>query len=237
MAVVKMTWNDLVTSTGIQYLIDNTITGLGDNLDSAFETKYGTRTNIASLLASINTQYLKPTPQVGSPNLWEDLPIYLSSYKVKDSRALSTIKDKLIRYLKFFTKMITDDGITRNLVTSRNFANNNSSTTVDKNLYSETPQIQLDNFENAIKYASNVARNDSNVTGAQSGASGETVTSKSWDEQMKNLRFAFYNDLAEFIADIPNILYNYYSLDSYPVPALVKARRDYYKNLVENQIL
>ena len=48
---------------------------------------------------------------------------------------------------------------------------------------------------------------------------------------MKNLRLVFYNDLMDFIAWIPNIIYNYYCLDSRPAPALVK---EYYSSLVNS---
>lgn len=232
MAVVKKTWDELLQKNNkMTNLFDNMST-LATAVDTAFNTKYNASTHVADVLSDIKTDYLT----VGS-GLWKELEIFMSSFKEEDKRPYRTIQDKLTRYLVFFAKMITDDGLARSLITQRNFANNNHSGSTDKNYYSETPQIELSNFEEGIKYASNLGKNESIMNSSQSGASGETVKSKSWDEELKNLRFAFYNDLVDFIVDLPNTLYNYYALDSRPAMSLIKASYDYRKNLVKNKIL
>lgn len=215
----------------IATIIDNNIIGLGSALDSAFETKYGTLTKVANALTDISNDYLKPSDSPNARGLWEDLPIYLSSFKLKDRRVCLQVKDNLIRYLKFLLKMTNDEGLQRKMVVSRNFANSNSSSNTDKNVYSETPSIELQNFEEAIKYASNVSRNDNTGSSSQSGASGETATNVNWEEALKNLQFAFYNEIVDYIISIPSELYNYYSLDSRPITELVKARREALYNL------
>ena len=215
----------------ITAIIDSDIISLGSALDSAFETKYGTSTKVAIALTDISNDYLKPSNSPNARGLWEDLPIYLSSFKLKDRRVCLQIKDNLIRYLKFLLKMTNDEGLQRKMVVSRNFANNNSSSNTDKNVYSETPSIELQDFEEAIKYASNVSRNDNTGSSSQSGASGETATNVNWEEALKNLQFAFYNEIVDYIISIPSELYNYYSLDSRPITELVKARREALYNL------
>lgn len=216
------------TANNLTNIIDSGLETYAQELDALFLEKYSVTTQVKDSLLATKSYLLN-----NSNNLWSDLPIFISSFKVKDQRPAKSIKDKLIRYMSFFTKMLTDDGIARSLVTSRNFSNRNNSSTTDKNYYSETPQIELTNFEEGIKYASNLGKNESTLSSGQAGTSGETVTSKSWDEELKNLRFTFYNDLVDFIVDIPNVLYNYYSLDSRPALEIQKARFDYYKQIFE----
>lgn len=232
MAVIKKTWDEMLTENNdIVSIIDSDIISLGSSLDSAFNTKYGISTKVATALTDISNDYLKPSDSPNARGLWEDLPIYLSSYKLKDRRACIKIKDNLIRYLRFLTKMVTDEGLQRKMVVARNFANNNTSSNTDKNVYSETPQLELQDFEDAIAYASNVSRNENSGSSSQSGASGETATNVNWEESLKNLQFAFYNEIVDYIVSLPSELYNYYSLDSKPITELVKARREALYNL------
>ena len=226
MAVIKKTWDEMLTEDNeISNIIDSTVITLGSDLDTAFNTKYGSSTKVAEALTDMSNDYLKPANSQNARGLWEDLPIFLSSFKLKDRRPSLQVKDNLIRYLKFLTKMVTDEGITRKMVVARNFANNNSSSNTDKNVYSETPQLVLQDFEDAIQYASNVSRNENIGSSAQSGASGETANNVNWDEALKNLQFAFYNEIVDYIISIPSELYNYYALDSRPITELVVARR------------
>ena len=184
-------------------------------------------TQVKGLIDYINDYYFT----AGETCVWKDMPIYMSSFKEKDKRIVFTLRDRLLKYLRFFTKMITDDGLMRRMSVSRNFSNNSTDNNTSRNYYSETPQESLDNFETAIiQYASNLTKDTSNRNGTQSGNSSETATNLSWDEGMKNLRLVFYNDLVDFIAEIPNIVYNYYCLDSRPAPALVS---EYYRSLID----
>lgn len=232
MAVIKKTWNEMLTEDNeIKDIIDSTIISLGTSLDNAFNTKYGSTTKVAEALTDVSNDYLKPSDSQNARGLWEDLPIFLSSFKLKDRRPSIQIKDNLIRYLKFLAKMVTDEGLTRKMIVNRNFSNRNTSHNTDKNVYSETPQLELQSFEDAIAYASNVSRNDNEGGSTQAGNSGETANNVNWEEALKNLQFAFYNEIVEYIVSIPSELYNYYSLDSRPITELVKARREALYNL------
>lgn len=231
MAVVKKTWNELMTeNSSIEDIITSDVITLSQNLDTEFNTKYGIKTRVEDCIKLVSQDYLL-TVDNGGNGLWEDLPIYMSSYKVKDRRMCIQISDNLIRYLRFLIKMIADEGLQRKMVVSRNFNNLNTSHNTDKNVYSETPQLQLQTFEEAINYASNVSRSDNEGGSTQSGLSGETATNVNWDEALKNLQFAFYNDIIDYIISIPSELYNYFSLDSRPITELVCARRKALHNL------
>ena len=230
--VVKKTWNEILQENNeVSTLIDSGIIALGTELDSAFNTKYSVSTKVATALTDILNDYLLTSNSDNARGLWEDLPIYLSSYKLKDRRASVQIKDNLIRYLKFLIKMTTDEGIQRKMIISRNFSNTNTSRNTDKNVYSETPQLSLQSFEDAIAFASNVSRNDNEGGSTQAGTSGETANNVNWEEALKNLQFAFYNEIVDYIISIPSELYNYYSLDSKPITELIKARKEALYNL------
>lgn len=234
--VVKKTWNELLQENNglTTNLITQKLSELATALDSAFNTKYGesnTLSKIANLLAGIQSDYFVVMPSESGNGLWEDLPIYLSSYKLKDRRCANYFYDKLMKYITFLTKMITDEGLQRKMVVSRNFSNRNTSHNTDKNVYSETPQLELQSFEEAINYASNVSRNDNDGGSTQAGTSGETATNVNWEEALKNLQFAFYNELVDYICSIPNEVYRYYSLDSYPCTELLKYSYETLRNL------
>lgn len=223
---MKKTWDEILQEDNeITTIIDSDVITLATNLDSAFNTKYGVTTKVATALTDIANDYLKPSNSENARGLWEDLPIFLSNYKLKDRRPSIQIKDNLIRYLRFLTKMITDEGLQRKMVVNRNFNNSNTSNNTDKNVYSETPQLEIQTFEEAISYASNVSRNDNSGSSTQAGTSGETATNVNWEESLKNLQFAFYNEIIAYIVSLPSELYNYYALDSRPITELVVARR------------
>ena len=231
MAVVKKTWNELMTeNSSIEDIITSDVIDLASQLDDAFKTKYGVLTRVNDCIKLISQDYLTTVANDGN-GLWEDLPIYMSSYRLRDRRICVQISDNLIRYLRFLVKMINDEGVTRKLYIQREFSNRNTSHNTDKNVYSETPELELQSFEDAIKYASNVSRSDNNGGSTQQGGSGETSTNVNWDEALKNLRFAFYNDIIDYIISIPSELYNYFSLDSRPITELVCARRKALHNL------
>lgn len=231
MSVVKKSWDNLLTENEkISAIVSSEVLAVAQDVDTAFNTKYGRSTLVKRALEEISQDYLK-TVANGGNGLWEDLPIYMSSYKVKDRKICTQIEDNLIRYLRFIQKMVTDEGLTRKMIVNRNFNNTNTSQNTDKNVFSETPQIELQDFEEAIAYASNVSRNENTGGSTQSGLSGETATNVNWEEQLKNIQFAFYNELVEYIVSIPSELYNYYCLDSRPITELVKARREALYNL------
>ena len=228
--VVKKTWNELLTETnGITGIIDTTVINLGKDVDTSFNTKYEKgHTNLEGLLRDIKDYFLTSSDN----NVWKELNIFMSSYKLKDFRFCRVIRDNLIKYLIFINKMINDEGIKRRMSTSRSFSNGTSSESEDKNYFSETPQATLDNFETAIiKYASNLGKNDVTSTTRQNGSNTENVNSANWEEEFKNLEFAFYNDLADYITRIPDMLYNNFCLDSRPCTEIRKASREAIKDL------
>lgn len=228
MAIVKKEWTNFVNTLGISLKFNSSnIATLIHTLDVAFQTKYGVITSTSSVYTTMLLSFFGNEQH----NLWNGLPLYTSSFKQNDMRIIYSIIENLTKYTIFLTKMIDDEGIQRKLLTSKEYTHNNTSDSGDKNLYSETPQIELDNFENAIKYASNLSKSDLHNESEQTGDSTETVTSTTWDEGLRNLRFAFYNDLIDYINSIPNLIYSYYSLDSLPVPELVKANREYFKTI------
>ena len=223
--VVKKKWNELVTQNSLSSIIDTNTIALGTTLDSEMNTKYGTFSNIEDLLKHIKNDFLTSS----SNGVWYELPIYMSSFKEKDKRVLYGLNDRLNKYIRFFTKMLVDDGLARQMSIDRGFDNHSGESDTNKRYDSETPSEEIDNFETAIiKYASALSKDQRNRTANQNGTSYERAKNLTWDEGMKNLRLVFYNDLVDFISSIPNIVYNYYCLDSRPAPDLV---RGYYEAL------
>ena len=93
----------------------------------------------------------------------------------------------------------------------------------------------MDNFDDAIKYASNLQKNTDHVETSNSGESDLSVSSKSWDEEEKNLKYIFYNDLCDYIRQIPRLIYSKYSLDSMPSIDLVEETFKYFKDMYERR--
>ncbi len=226
--ILTKTWNEMITNerTKISEIIDSYVIAEGTQIDTLFNTKYGINTEIANALNLVKDDYLT------DGGIWEDLPIYLSSYKENDRRLSLHIKDNLKRYIRFYTKMITDDGLAKRIVINRTFENTTEGESTDKNIYSETPSIELDNFEEGIKYASNLSQNSNDNTLNASGENEEISKTTTWEEELKNVRFAFYNDLIDYIEKIPNLLYEYYALDSRPAKELIKATHEYFKTII-----
>lgn len=225
--IVKKKWNELVTENSISSLvIDNNTIALATALDTAINTKYSLSSQVENLVKHIKNDFLTASQD----GVWYEMPIYTSSFKEKDKRVLYGLNDRLNKYLRFFTKMVTDDGLARQMSIDRGFENHGGESDTNKSYNSDTPQEELDNFETAlIKYASSLSKDQRSRTSNQHGTSYERAKNTSWDEGMKNLRLVFYNDLVEFISAIPNIIYTEYCLDSRPYPALVK---EYRKNLI-----
>ena len=225
MATIKKTWKELMTNQPSTLTAFFTATEtLASQVDSAFNTKYGFSTNVSGALSAIKTDFLNSTNSV-----WDEMPIYMSSFKWNDRRFILDLQDRLQKYLGFIKKMITDEGLKRRMIINRSYSNGTHSTGTDKNYFSETPQAELDNFENAlIRYASNLGKNTNDTQTNQNGSSGETTTSTNWDEEFKNLEFAFYNDLVDFITRLPDMIYQNYCLDQRP---FTEVRRDWWKHL------
>ena len=168
-------------------------------------------------------------------NYWADMPIYVSSYRFKDKTPFGELNLRLTQYLGFYKKILTDKGLARSVTTHREYSNEGESDGNNKNFNSETPQINIDNFDDAIKFASNLAKNEDHTESSTSGESDLSVTSKSWEEAEKNMKYIFYNDLCDFLRKIPQWLYSQYALDSMPTPDLVKETFNYFKDIYERR--
>lgn len=224
-----MTWNELLTkSNGLVDIIDSDLFDIAHGLDVAFNEKYEEETFIRDLLERVREDYFTAN------GIWKDLPIWLSSFKENDRRFSFIIRDKLTRYMTFLTKMVIDEGLQRKLSIDKGFNNSASSGSRDKGYFSETPQMELDNFEEGIAYASNLSKNESTANSSQNGTSYTRESEATWKEQMENLRFAFYNELAEYIANIPNMAYSYFCLDGRPAGDIQIEYRKYLKDVVDN---
>lgn len=150
-------------------------------------------------------------------NIWKDMDIFLSSFKENDRRIFHEIHMRMIQYLGFYKKILTDDGVARKMVTHRNYSGTGTSSGDYKNYYSETPQIELTNFDDAIKYASTLEKNEDSRDTSKEGESDFELKSFNWDEALKNMKMVFYNDLIRYINSLPLLVYDYYALDEYPV--------------------
>ena len=168
-------------------------------------------------------------------NYWADMPIFVSSYNFKNKAPFGELLLRLTQYLGFYKKILTDKGLVRSVITHRDYSNSGSSDGNNKNFNSETPQINLTNFDDAIKYASNLTKNEDHSESETSGESDLTVSSKSWDEEEKNLKYIFYNDLCDFLRKIPQWIYSQYALDSMPTIDLVKETFNYFKDIYERR--
>lgn len=172
---------------------------------------------------------------VEADNYWANMPIFVSSYTWKDKTPFGETILRLTQYLGFYKKILTDKGLARSVITHRDYDNNGTSDGTTKSYNSETPQIALDNFDDAIKYASNLAKNEDLTNSHTYGDSDLTVSSKSWDEEEKNLKYLFYNDLCDYIRQIPRYIYSEYSLDTAPADFIVEETFNYFKDMYERR--
>ena len=252
--IKKMTWVELITKLQMTSsgLITTDIIDLAEDLDDLMLEKFSIDSHIKNLLNYLIEDYFNA---VETNNVWEGLPIIISSYAEKDKRLKLQYQEKLRRYLAFYIKFLTDDGLARRIVSSKTYSDNgskniqrsytdtSSGSSTDNNIYSNLPQLELENFEQGIDYASNLEKNTGTTsasgsgsgaevgTDTKSGTGSETRTDVSWDEGMKNLRTMLFNELVDYISEIPNVVYNYYCLDTLPYQELRKRAYDYAKNI------
>ena len=152
----------------------------------------------------------------------------------------------MIQYwrLLFYEKIITDEGVSRNLSYAKEYSNEGSASSVDRGINSETPQNsnlydsehpESDSlFDEAIAdYASNINKSKASQSSSNEGSSTTTVRGGTWDEQKKNIELMFFNELKEYIVSIPDRIYNYYSIDTVPAPELAIMQCNYLKDIAE----
>lgn len=235
---MKKKWSELLTKNlGVIELFvgDGSGTTLIPNLIATIDEKYDAilpmgeddepSERLTKALGELG-KYLSATNSA-----WKDMPIYMSSYKWEDERIFTSLYSKLIEYLGFYNRILTDSGVAKKIVTHRTYSASASSSGESKDYDSETPQANLDNFDDAIKYASRLGKSEDSASKENEGESDFTLTQTNYDESLKNLKIIFYNDLVGYILRIPEIIYDYYSLDTMPVNELVKEYNAYIREM------
>lgn len=233
--IQKKTWKQLIKTSNnftneiaLFNLTTNTeLASLVSSIDSLLGQKVGMTnlSNLSSVLSCIADNYLYARYDTG---LWDDMTIWLSSFKEKDKRGFLSIYHRLVEYCGFYKKILTDDGLAKQITTNRSYADTGSSTQTSKDANSETPQIDMTDsegnldFNEAMKYASNLSSNEGHSDSNRYGSSQVSISSKSWDEQLQNTRLIFYNDLIDYISKIPELLYHFFCLETVPYPDIVK---------------
>lgn len=237
--IQKKTWDELITNNEASTILDNIATE-AQYIDSKLNQQ-SQSFNSHDLEDLVN--YVK-TYMLSVNGVWKDLPIYVSSFKFNDKRIIHLIKNKVREYLLFYRKLVTDNGVSRNLSYIKNYTNAGTASSVERGTNSETPQnSNLYNpsqpesdslFDEAIAdYASNINKNKASSESSNEGNSQTLVTGGTWDEQKKNLQLVFFNELKEYIISIPDRIYSYYSIDTVPFTELQVLRGKYYKELAD----
>lgn len=125
MAVIKKKWSRLVSDLGIYDKLSGFV-GYIDAIEVLRGQVLGVQDyteTISSLYEFVTDSFFKYNPVMPKRNLWNDLDIFLSSYKEYDSRIITLIHLKLQEYLGFYKKMLEDKGVSRALLYSKNYQN------------------------------------------------------------------------------------------------------------------
>ena len=226
--ITKKLWTELVTSNNFANVITTDTVSVAGQIDTLMHDKFNITTSLATFITYIKTVFLT-NPE--ATNQWGGLNIHLSSYSIGDERFVYLLNDKLRKYLAFYYKFTYDDGLAKKITVSREYTDNSGTSNENHNIHSELPQIELDNFEDGIKYASTMDKDTGSGSVETTGENSELRTETTWDEGMSNLRTILFNDLIDYIARVPNMLYNHYSLDTMPFVERIKATCEYLKNL------
>lgn len=239
MAILKKKWDELITNNNAASILTGVTQDLA-NIDDLLNAKS----------EGITSYYLRDLSTYVKENLlsvngvWKDLPIFVSSYKYNDKRIIALIKNKLREYILFYEKLVTDEGVSRNLSYAKEYENEGSASSVERGTNSETPQnSNLYNpsqpesdalFDEAIgDYASNINKNKASSSSSSEGTSRTVVTGGTWDEQKKSIELMFFNELKEYIISIPERIYSWYSIDTVPFTELKVMEGEYLKDLAE----
>ena len=235
MAILKKKWIDLCDDkvTELQAFYNSTLL---ENLATQIDTKISSKivitpsvsvTPVKDAFDSLEEYFTDDE----NDNVWADLPLFTSSFKYKTKRILDEIYNRMIQYMSFYLRILEDDGVARKLVTHRDYSSTGQSSGEYKNYESETPQVELTNFDDAIKYASNLEKNEDLRNTQKWGGSNFELKSFNWDEALRNMKMVFYNDLVNYILSLPILVYNYYALDEYPIQESVVQYFKYLKDL------
>jgi len=262
MAILKKTWKTQVLSAGNRQQLYSTLNSVHNqqlgNLLSAIDTYFESKTGVAgtgnkyslsSLYDVVMTMYLGGNSQQIQPtqtSLWDDMVLFVSSFKESDIRVFYEIRNNLFEYLGFYKKMLTNDGVARKIANHREYSDSRDSDGKNQGLNSVTPQNtalynsttqKIDNalFEQAIAdYASDISQDASVKHDEGEGESDSETSGYSWEEALKNVRLTFHNELTKYISSIPYLIYQYYSLETMPFPEIVKQYYDNIKGLFES---
>ena len=249
MAVKKIKWKELMTNV-ISALDDSDIEDDLEAIDTLVNEYLGEEAHItANYLASLFSYVKDDILTADSDGMWADIPVYISSYKEKDKRLIYLINAKLREYIGFYNKILTDEGVQRHLVYSKEYENDGNSDNIDRGINSNTPQNSNlydsthpesdSKFDQAIAdYASEIDKKKSHSNSHTEGTSGTTVSGTTWDEGKKNIQMIFYNELKDYIFSIPERIYHHYSLETIPAPELVKRMIQHYcevREMLDNE--
>ena len=233
MAVKKLKWVSLMATINPSSILSSYSSDF-----SAIDTLLNAQ--VSANVSELNNLYVSVAGFLSAlpSNKWADLDIYISSWKQYDDRFIRLLGNKIREYIGFYKKILTDNGVQRNLVYAKTYNASGSASSTERGFNSTTPQNsslydsthpESDSlFDQAIAdYASSIDKNKASSTTSSQGGSRTTVSGTTWDEQKKNLLMFFYNELKDFIMSIPERIYHYYSLETIPAPEL-------YKKMLEN---
>ena len=234
-------WKSLATVLMTKALDSGDLGGLIDNILSNLQTIDTSRkSKLETLFTYILYDFFytdlsgeDPSVDLTVVGAWDKMDIYYSSFRDNDIRFLLKMFDKLNQYTSLFAKIQTDNGFTKRIVAGREYSNTSTGNATTNNVYSETPSIEIQDFEDAIKYASNVSRNGTEDRTEQWGGSTDTITGLTYEQAVENLNKVMLNELADYIAGMPNMVYRDYALESMPVSEFIRNYREYIKTVVE----
>lgn len=161
---------------------------------------------------------------------WKDLPIWISSYKpFTRNEYVNKVFFDLMRYINAYSFLLINNGFARSIVRKGALSSSTDSSSKNKDYNSETPQVSsndeaLDNLE----YLSNASKSFNTSTSSVSQNDNVEETSKTWEDEKKNLELVYYNDITNYIMRIPYLIYDYFALDTYPYPDAIER---FYENL------
>ena len=235
MSVMKKKWIEFCSDnhTKLQLVYANqNLDEMSVEIDTKFDLKIESESIIQS--NSVTNAYRSLEDyftNVENDNVWNDLPLFVSSFKYKTKRIIDEIHNRLLQYMAFYLRILNDDGVARKLITHRSYSNSGESSGEYKNYESETPQVNLTNFDEGIKYASNLEKNEDSRSSSKEGESDFELKSFNWDEALRNMKMVFYNDLVRYILTVPFLIYDYYSLNQYPALESMKGYYEYIHTL------
>lgn len=236
--IMKLKWIQLVNQNNVgNYALNQQgMLALIDEVDTLFTASYSDSESANDgRIRHVYDEMLNFFASNEEDNYWADMPIYTSSWIYRDKSPFGEIILRLTQYLGFYKKILKDKGLARSVVTHREYSNDGESDGTNKQLNSDVPQKVITAFEDAIQYVSTANKNEDHTESSTSGESDLTVDSKSWDEAEKNMKYIFYNDLVNYIRDIPRWIYAQYSTDSLPTDALVEETFKYFKDMYERR--